>query len=165
MDRVGLDASLEQSIPHPDTTNTLSNAAAADTPTTTAHSGNSYIYPEGGYGWIVLAATFVCSFWCIGLVFCWGVFQEYLLRMDIFGATSSAKELSWVGSLSCACIFVAAPVIVVLINKFGTAMVLASGVICVTTGFIAASFATTYWHLYITIRAHATDFSMGWEVA
>ena len=22
-----------------------------------------HVYPEGGYGWIVLAATFVCTFW------------------------------------------------------------------------------------------------------
>ncbi|KAG0316008.1 hypothetical protein BGZ97_007570, partial [Linnemannia gamsii] len=71
--------------------------------------------------------------------------------MEIFGPTTSAKELSWVGSLSCACIFVAAPVIVVLITRFGTTTVLAAGVLCVTTGFVAASFATTYWHLYITI--------------
>lgn len=88
---------------------------------------------------------------CIGIVFCWGVFQEYLLRMDTLGPSTGAKELSWVGSLSCACIFVAAPAIVVLITNFGTTTVLASGIICVTTGFVAASFATTYWHLYITV--------------
>ncbi|KAK3837724.1 MAG: major facilitator superfamily domain-containing protein [Linnemannia elongata] len=71
--------------------------------------------------------------------------------MDTLGPSTGAKELSWVGSLSCACIFVAAPAIVVLITNFGTTTVLASGIICVTTGFVAASFATTYWHLYITV--------------
>lgn len=71
--------------------------------------------------------------------------------METFGPSTGAKELSWVGSLSCACIFVAAPAIVVLITNFGTTTVLASGVLCVTTGFVAASFATTYWHLYITV--------------
>ncbi|KAF8929347.1 hypothetical protein BGZ47_001095 [Haplosporangium gracile] len=85
------------------------------------------------------------------MVFCWGVFQEYLLRIETFGPTTGGKELSWVGSLSCACIFIAAPAIVVLITNFGTTTVLASGVLCVTTGFVAASFATTYWHLYTTV--------------
>ncbi|KAG9064686.1 hypothetical protein KI688_002944 [Linnemannia hyalina] len=77
--------------------------------------------------------------------------------METFGPPTGAKELSWVGSLSCACIFVAAPAIVVLITNFGTSTVLASGVLCVTTGFVAASFATTYWHLYITVAVAGTE--------
>ncbi|KAK3846496.1 MAG: major facilitator superfamily domain-containing protein [Linnemannia gamsii] len=115
------------------------------------HEQCSQFYPEGGYGWIVLAATFVVSFWCIGIVFCWGVFQDYLLRTSTLGPSTGAKDLSWVGSLGCACIFVGAPAIVVLIKVFGTPTVLASGVVCVTTGFVAASFATTAWHLYLTV--------------
>ncbi|KAG0068621.1 hypothetical protein BGZ90_000507 [Linnemannia elongata] len=83
--------------------------------------------------------------------------------METFGPSTGAKELSWVGSLSCACIFVAAPVIVVLITNFGTTTVLASGALCVTTGFVAASFATTYWHLYITVTGVSVDYAhYGW---
>ncbi|KAG0212946.1 hypothetical protein BGX33_003268, partial [Mortierella sp. NVP41] len=128
----------------------LDSDLAAAPAISSASEQSTHLYPEGGYGWIVLAATFVSTFWCIGIVFCWGVFQEYLLRMNTFPGMG-AKELSWVGSLSCACIFVAAPAIVVLIKKLGTNTVLALGVLCVTTGFVAASFATQYWHLYITI--------------
>ncbi|KAG0053643.1 hypothetical protein BGZ83_000714 [Gryganskiella cystojenkinii] len=107
-------------------------------------------YPEGGYGWIVLAATFVNAFWCLGVPFCWGVFQEYFLRMETF-LGADAKKLSWVGSLSCACIFAAAPAIVIITSKIGTRAVLALGIASVTTGFVVGSFSTQYWHLYLTI--------------
>ncbi|CAO3566632.1 unnamed protein product [Mortierella alpina] len=107
-------------------------------------------YPEGGHGWLVLAATFTAAFWCLGITFCWGVFQEHFLRTSTFPG-ASAPHLSWVGSLSCASIFAAAPAIVVMIQKMGARTVLALGVISATSGFIGASFASQFWHLYITI--------------
>ncbi|KAG0073075.1 hypothetical protein BGZ89_012143 [Linnemannia elongata] len=154
MDENGLNVLTELPAPLSNNSNNIAVPAAAVPSSSVADAAGGQggqFYPEGEYGWIVLAATFVCTFWCIGIVFCWGVFQDYLLRMETFGPSTGAKELSWVGSLSCACIFVAAPAIVVLITNFGTTSVLASGVLCVTTGFVAASFATTYWHLYITV--------------
>ncbi|KAH7041746.1 major facilitator superfamily domain-containing protein [Linnemannia elongata] len=154
MDENGLNVLTELPAPLSNNSNNLAVPAAAVPSSSVADAAGGQggqFYPEGEYGWIVLAATFVCTFWCIGIVFCWGVFQDYLLRMETFGPSAGAKELSWVGSLSCACIFVAAPAIVVLITNFGTTTVLASGVLCVTTGFVAASFATTYWYLYITV--------------
>ncbi|KAF9284935.1 hypothetical protein BGZ68_004286 [Mortierella alpina] len=107
-------------------------------------------YPEGGHGWLVLVATFIAAFWCLGVTFCWGVFQEHFLRTNTFPG-ADARQLSWVGSLSCASVFAAAPAIVIMIQKMGVWTVLALGVISATSGFIGASFATQFWHLYITV--------------
>ncbi|KAG9323427.1 hypothetical protein KVV02_008827 [Mortierella alpina] len=107
-------------------------------------------YPEGGHGWPVLVATFIAAFWCLGVTFCWGVFQEHFLRTNPFPG-ADARHLSWVGSLSCASVFAAAPAIVIMIQKMGAWTVLALGIISATSGFIGASFATAFWHLYITI--------------
>ncbi|KAG0249103.1 hypothetical protein BG011_009577 [Mortierella polycephala] len=100
-----------------------------------AENANEQVYPEGG---------------CLGIAFCWGVFHEYFLRTNTFPG-ANAQDLAWVGSLSCASIFAAAPAIVIMVHRLGTRFVLVLGVLNVTAGFLSASFATQYWHLYLTI--------------
>jgi len=70
---------------------------------------------------------------------------------------ADARRLSWVGSLSCACIFIAAPAIVVMTSRIGTRAALAVGLFSVMLGFVAGSFATEYWHLYLTIVRATVD--------
>jgi hypothetical protein len=70
----GLDALTERSVPLSDNNNiSINNPAAfsnvvaitSEDPAITmeTHEQSSQFYPEGGYGWIVLAATFVITFW------------------------------------------------------------------------------------------------------
>lgn len=55
--------------------------------------------PEGGYGWVALAACGVLCFWFVGTTYCWGVIQGALVADGL----SSASTLSWVGSIAVAC--------------------------------------------------------------
>ncbi|KAG0238447.1 major facilitator superfamily domain-containing protein [Mortierella sp. GBAus27b] len=110
---------------------------------------SSEIYPEGGYGLIVLGATFVIAFWAVGVAFDWGVFEAFLNRTTPFHGSDSS-HLCWVGGISSASLFIAGPAIVFLINKLGTKTVLAAGTIFMTAGYVIGSFAQEYWHLYIT---------------
>ncbi|KAG0005213.1 hypothetical protein BGZ65_011691 [Modicella reniformis] len=114
-----------------------------------ALTDNSKFYPEGGYGWLVLAGTFVIAFWALGVNFDWGVFEEHLDRKASFNG-ADAKHLSWVGGISSASLFIGGPAIVFLISRLGTKAVLASGAVLMAAGYIIGSFANDYWHLYIT---------------
>lgn len=56
--------------------------------------------PDGGYGWIVVLACSILSFWFIGTTYSWGVIQAALVADGV----STPSTLSFVGSLTCACI-------------------------------------------------------------
>ena len=56
--------------------------------------------PDGGYGWVVVAGSFVVSWWFVGTSYSWGVIQDALVADGV----SSPAVLSFVGSLSAALI-------------------------------------------------------------
>ncbi|KAF9584214.1 hypothetical protein BGW38_007207 [Lunasporangiospora selenospora] len=87
---------------------------------------------------------------CLGVTFCWGVFQDFFIRNNTFPGVS-AQDLSWTGSVSCATIFAGAPMVVVVVNRVGTVPIMVTGIFCVTLGFIGGSFALELWHLLLTI--------------
>ncbi|KAI1367070.1 major facilitator superfamily domain-containing protein [Xylaria arbuscula] len=51
--------------------------------------------PDGGYGWVVVAACAVLSWWTIGTSYSWGVIQGYLVEDGL----STPAVLSFVGAL------------------------------------------------------------------
>lgn len=55
--------------------------------------------PEGGYGWVAVAACGAMCFWFVGTTYAWGVIQGALVAEGL----SSASTLSWVGSITVAC--------------------------------------------------------------
>ena len=55
--------------------------------------------PDGGYGWVSLAACSVICFWFVGTTYSWGVIQGSLVASGV----GSASTLSFVGSLTIAC--------------------------------------------------------------
>lgn len=67
MDENGLNVLTERPAPLSNNSiNNLAVPAAAVPPSSVSDAAGGQggqFYPEGGYGWIVLAATFVCTFW------------------------------------------------------------------------------------------------------
>ena len=51
--------------------------------------------PDGGYGWVIMLASFVCNFIVDGVCFSFGIF--YLEFLDYF--KESKSKTSWVGSV------------------------------------------------------------------
>jgi hypothetical protein len=51
--------------------------------------------PEGGYGWVIVAACAVLSWWTIGTSYSWGVIQGALVEQGL----STPAVLSFVGAL------------------------------------------------------------------
>ncbi|KAF9975527.1 hypothetical protein BGZ73_000831, partial [Actinomortierella ambigua] len=111
--------------------------------------GKIMTYPDGGFGWLVVLASFVVNFWCFGPNITWGVFQEYHLRAATFpGVTSS--QLSWVGSIGTSAMFAVGPFIAPMMRFLGMRLVVAIGIVVCGSGMILASFSTQLWHLYLT---------------
>ncbi|KAI8602965.1 major facilitator superfamily domain-containing protein [Dissophora ornata] len=106
-------------------------------------------YPEGGFGWLVVLSSFVVNFWAFGSNTTFGIYQAYFLKANTFpGAV--ATDISWVGSIATAAMYVPGPFVASMIRFLGLRVVVASGIILAASGFIGASFATQLWHLYLT---------------
>ena len=60
----------------------------------------THLLPDGGYGWVIVAACGVLAFWFIGTTYSWGVLQDALVQKHL----GSASSLSFVGSLATACV-------------------------------------------------------------
>ncbi|KAF2503311.1 MFS transporter, MCP family, solute carrier family 16, member 6 [Lophium mytilinum] len=105
--------------------------------------------PEGGYGWVIVACAFTINGFTWGVVASYGVFLAYYLSRDVFhGAT--ALDYAFIGGLSFGpAVLIASPV-TYLTRHLGTHIPMFIGIVLQTGGFVAASFAKTIWHLYLS---------------
>lgn len=94
--------------------------------------------PEGGYGWVIVAACAVLTFFNVGLMYSWGVIQARLSAQSL----GSTATLSFIGSLASS--FVASFAIVnsKIIRRLGTRNSAVSASILMGGGQILSSFAT-----------------------
>jgi hypothetical protein len=95
--------------------------------------------PDGGYGWVVIFASAVITFWFVGTTYCWGVFQAALVQEGV----SSASTLAFVGSLTTACISFLAVLNARVIRKLGPRLSGCLGISLFGFGEMMAGFATT----------------------
>jgi hypothetical protein len=94
--------------------------------------------PDGGYGWVVIAACSVLCFWFVGTPYSWGVIQAALVKDRV----STPASLSFVGSLTAACISFLALANARLIRKIGGRNTALAGAAFLGTGGILSSFTT-----------------------
>lgn len=99
--------------------------------------------------------TFFILFRMLGMNATWGVLQEYFLANHTF-PNANNQQLTWIGSIGCASVYVAAPMVVLLNSVLGTKLVLSFGLILGSIGFIGGSFATQAWHLYFSLVNHTS---------
>jgi hypothetical protein len=92
--------------------------------------------PDGGYGWVVVFACAIVSFWFTGVSYSWGVLQKELVQQNV----ASPSTLSFVGGLTAACIAVFAIASARLIAVIGSRWTGMLGVIFVGGGQLLASF-------------------------
>ena len=94
--------------------------------------------PEGEYGWVIIAACCSISFWIVGTVYSWGVMQVALIKQGL----SSPATLSWIGSLTFACISFLALVNARVIRLLGARNTALLGVSMLALGEILSGFLT-----------------------
>ncbi|KAJ2708209.1 hypothetical protein FB645_000055 [Coemansia sp. IMI 203386] len=105
--------------------------------------------PDGGYGWVVVACSFLLEFFAEGPISAFGVFQEYYVN-DRFKGRASNATISLVGVLSGSCMAILGVVSGKLCEKYGYRTVPLCGIVTLSLGYLLASFATQPWHLLLT---------------
>lgn len=93
--------------------------------------------PDGGQGWIVIAACAVVTWWFIGTAYCWGVLQAALVKEGV----STSSTLSFVGSLVPACISFLGVINARIIRVLGTRVSCLIGIFFLGLGEILSGFA------------------------
>ena len=94
--------------------------------------------PDGGYGWVVIFACSVLTFWFVGTTYSWGIIQAVLVERKL----SSPSTISFVGSLTCACISFLALLNARLIRRIGARNTALLGVLFLGVGEILSGFTT-----------------------
>ncbi|XP_045771763.1 uncharacterized protein LOC123871824 [Maniola jurtina] len=102
--------------------------------------------PDGGWGWVVVAASFLIATVADGLAFSYGLLQTKFVEHF---ETSEAKT-SLIGSLFISVPLIAGPIMSALVDRYGCRNMTILGGLFSTVGFIAASYSNTVEVLYIT---------------
>ncbi|KAK7423519.1 hypothetical protein QQX98_000976 [Neonectria punicea] len=93
--------------------------------------------PDGGRGWVVVAACAVVAWWFVGTSYSWGIIQDALVTEGI----ASPSTLAFVGSLSAALISALAIVNARVIRWMGSQLTAMLGVTFLGLSAITSSFA------------------------
>ncbi|KAM5357907.1 hypothetical protein ACJZ2D_015796 [Fusarium nematophilum] len=96
--------------------------------------------PDGGYGWVVIVACAVVSWWVIGLSYVWGVYQGALLERGV----GSALELSFCGSLSPALMASVGMLASRVMRSLGTRKCALAGVVLMSASQVGGSFVSDH---------------------
>jgi len=127
--------------------------------------------PDGGYGWVCVAACFTINCFTWGTVSvsqgrsfgrdflstvhhtdnlqAYGIYLSHYLADDIF-PEASTWDYAFIGGFNFAIAMLVAPFVTVFCRRFGTHVVMCCGLILQLGGFIAASFATLVWQLHLS---------------
>lgn len=93
--------------------------------------------PDGGYGWVAVFGCAVLTWWFVGTTYSWGVIQAALVEEGL----SEASTLSFVGSLTVACIAFLAVANARIISGMGAQKLGFLGITLLGLGEILAGFA------------------------
>ncbi|MCJ1396541.1 hypothetical protein MMC18_009432 [Xylographa bjoerkii] len=114
-----------------------SAASNTDNVLLTSQAADSTV-PDGGYGWAVVFGCSALTFWFVGTTYSWGIIQAALISQKL----SSPSTLSFVGSLTAACISALALVNARVIRLLGARNTALLGICFLALGEILSGFST-----------------------
>lgn len=113
--------------------------------------------PDGGWGWVLVGAFFMCNSLIYGLMRVFGIFfVEFVQYFE-----ESAQAISWISSIGVAAQQFFSPLGAALGNAFGARVVVMTGGFLAGLGLVLASQATSLLHLYLTMGVIS---GLGWSL-
>ncbi|XP_006886157.1 PREDICTED: monocarboxylate transporter 2-like [Elephantulus edwardii] len=106
-----------------------------------------YTPPDGGWGWVVVGASFISIGFSYAFPKAVTVFFKEI--QEIF--STSYSEIAWISSIMLAVMYAGGPISSVLVNKYGSRPVVITGGLLCCLGMVSASFCTSVIELYITM--------------
>ncbi|XP_057375695.1 monocarboxylate transporter 13-like [Daphnia carinata] len=121
------------------------------TPTTKDEDESNYEYivvpPDGGYGWIVTAASLWCLLISDGILFSFGLILSDLKQ--VFHVP--VAQVAWIFSIVNGSSLISGPVASALSNRFGFRTVVITGSLIGSVGLLSSSFAQSIDSLFFTL--------------
>lgn len=102
--------------------------------------------PDGGWGWVVVFASFFVNLIADGITFSFGVIYVEFLNYFNEGKAKTA----WIGSLFMAMPLLSGPIASFLTDRYGCRKVTIAGSILASLGFVMSSFSNSMEMLFFT---------------
>lgn len=102
--------------------------------------------PDGGWGWVIAFASFMCNLVVDGIIFSFGMFLPYIA--DDFG--ESKAKVALVGSLLSGFYLLVGPFVSALANRYGFRSVAIMGSFLSAAAFVLSYWATSIEFLFIS---------------
>lgn len=102
--------------------------------------------PDGGYGWVICFASFMCNMIVDGIAYTFGIFLDSFVAYFHEGKGTVA----WVGSLLSGVYLSAGPIVSALANKYGCRTVCIAGSIIACIAFVLSTFSNSVGMLMAT---------------
>lgn len=139
-----IDKSNQCSSPVSSVSSTSSSSSSSDDESIDQYSEAKP--PDGGYGWVVVFASFFVNLIADGITFSFGViFVEFLKH---FG--EGKAKTAWIGSLFMAIPLLSGPIASFLTDRYGCRKVTVAGSILASLGFVISSFSNSMEMLFFT---------------
>lgn len=102
--------------------------------------------PDGGYGWVICFASFMCNMIVDGIAYTFGIFLDaFVLHFH-----EGKGTVAWVGSLLSGVYLSAGPIVSALANKYGCRAVCIAGSIIACIAFVLSTFSNSVGMLMAT---------------
>ncbi|XP_026318770.1 monocarboxylate transporter 4 isoform X2 [Hyposmocoma kahamanoa] len=124
----------------------LTAEGAADADDDEAYFGELPPPPDGGYGWVVVFASFMCNLVVDGIAYTFGIFLPELVTF--FGVGKGT--VAFVGSLLSGVYLAAGPVVSALCNKYGCRAVCVAGSLVAAVAFVISTFSKSVTVMMLT---------------
>lgn len=104
--------------------------------------------PDGGWGWVIVAASFLTNAVVDGIIFTAG--QGFLPLWEKEFTAGSAGMAAWVVSLLSGCYLLVGPIVSAVANIFGCRITAMIGAVMAAAGFLLSMYAQSIWYLYLS---------------
>lgn len=105
--------------------------------------------PDGGYGWLIVFASFLINFNTWGANSGYAVYFSYYLNHLVF-AGADKYDYALIGGLRFGLAFMLFPLVHIVQGKVGSRVTMLFGNCCQFVALLLASFATLLWQVYLT---------------